>query len=139
MPQLDRIIIFPQIFWFFIIFVFSYIILLHFFLPKFLISFKLRKYILELNSNLINNIIVEINKDQLHTLTNLTINLKKIKDSFYLNTYKVNALIFNSTLTNATQSNNYIIKIVYNNILFCNKQILNSIKLYPSAFNLKKS
>nr|YP_010316743.1 ATP synthase F0 subunit 8 [Batrachospermum sp.]UNB13396.1 ATP synthase F0 subunit 8 [Batrachospermum sp.] len=51
MPQLDRIIVFTQIFWLFFVFLFLYIVLTHFFLPKFLQSFKTRNLIIEHNSN----------------------------------------------------------------------------------------
>nr|YP_009114102.1 ATP synthase F0 subunit 8 [Palmaria palmata]AHB62165.1 ATP synthase F0 subunit 8 [Palmaria palmata] len=49
MPQLDRIIIFTQLFWLFFIFLISYMILTHFFFPLFLKSIKSRKLVVESN------------------------------------------------------------------------------------------
>lgn len=50
MPQLDRIIVFSQIFWLFVIFVLTYIVLTHFFLPKFIKALKSRRQIIEANN-----------------------------------------------------------------------------------------
>ena len=49
MPQLDRIIVFPQIFWLIIGFITAYIMLSYYFFPKFLQSIKSRKEIINLN------------------------------------------------------------------------------------------
>lgn len=49
MPQLDFTIVFSQIFWLFAVFFTFYTTLVHFFLPKFLMSIKSRKQIVELN------------------------------------------------------------------------------------------
>ena len=49
MPQLDRTIVFPQIFWLIIGFIIAYIILSYYFFPKFLQSITSRKEIINLN------------------------------------------------------------------------------------------
>nr|YP_009295186.1 ATP synthase F0 subunit 8 [Dasya binghamiae]AOH77198.1 ATP synthase F0 subunit 8 [Dasya binghamiae] len=139
MPQLDRTIIFPQIFWFFLIFIFIYIVILHFFFPKFLNSLKLRKQLLEFNGSLANEFMSKTNQDQLNILINLNKNLKKIKNSIYLNINKINIIFLNSNLTNPLQLTNRVKNTLQKGILFCNKHILNSIKLYPSSFNYKKN
>nr|AVK39581.1 ATP synthase F0 subunit 8 [Sheathia arcuata] len=56
MPQLDRTIIFTQIFWLFLVFASLYITLIYFFLPIFLRSMKARNLVVEFNNNE-NNII----------------------------------------------------------------------------------
>lgn len=56
MPQLDRIIVFTQIFWLFLVFTVLYIVLIYFFFPNFLRSLKARNLVIESN-NIESNII----------------------------------------------------------------------------------
>lgn len=135
MPQLDRIIIFPQIFWLFIIFSFLYILLLHFFLPKFLNSLKLRKYICEFNVSKVSYITNKFNQDKLNILTKLNLSLKNIQNNIYLNNTKAIFLVSDFKYINPLYLTNNLVIIVKNNLSFCNKQILSSIKLYPSKLN----
>jgi len=53
MPQLDRIIVLPQIFWFFVVFILFYSIILHYILPQFLLILKSRKKVLIYNMKLL--------------------------------------------------------------------------------------
>lgn len=56
MPQLDRIIVFTQIFWLFLVFTALYVILIYFFFPSFLRSLRARTLVIESN-NMENNTI----------------------------------------------------------------------------------
>lgn len=138
MPQLDIIIIFPQIFWFFLIFLIFYILLIHFFLPKFLGSLKARKQLIEKNSSLISNILTKIQYEHTLIIKKLNIDLKNIKNSLYLDPNKIQLVFLNYKFINPSQVNTQIIKILHKNILFCNKQVLKNIQIYPSSLNLKK-
>jgi len=137
MPQLDRIIILPQIFWFFLIFILFYSLLSHFFLPKFINSIKLRKKIIDLNNDMFLGIEKTTQKDQLLILIQLNKNLSKVKNSIYLNSVKINFIFLDTKLVNPVKLDNCIINVIYKNMLFCNQQILNYIKLYPSNLNLR--
>lgn len=59
MPQLDRIIVFTQIFWLFLVFTVLYIVLIYFFFPNFLRSLKARNLVIE--SNNVESNIIKIN------------------------------------------------------------------------------
>ena len=72
MPQLDRIIIFTQIFWLFLVFTSLYIILIYFFFPTFLRSLKARDLVIEFNNNENNNIKTDFLLTQ--TIINTTLN-----------------------------------------------------------------
>lgn len=48
MPQLDSLIVFPQMFWFFITFGVFYFLIIHYFSPNLLISLRLRKHVITL-------------------------------------------------------------------------------------------
>lgn len=138
MPQLDSLIVFPQIFWFFIIFIGFYSLIIHYFLPKFLISLKLRKHIIEFDYLLIrNNIEVDINT-KLKFLNQIVNDLSKINKSIYLNTNNLKVILKDSKFVNPLKLNLKILNLIKNNTLFCNQDLLNLIKLYPSNLNLKK-
>lgn len=137
MPQLDRVIIFPQIFWFFLVFIIFYIILVHLFLPKFLFSLRLRKYIIDLNDVTFKNFESydkELKFKFLHTLVD---NLSKLKSSINLNSNNLNLIFQKSKFINPSSSNYVLVKFLKNNLLFCNIKLLNLIILYPSNLNLK--
>ena len=133
MPQLDRIIIFPQIFWLFIVFILFYTTLTHFFLPKFLKSLKARKLVIEANEKEISSIA----KTSLDTQAKLTFTLLN-------NLASVRRILDNNSTFSILNSNSLEIKkadeligiAVKNSILFCNSQILDSINIY-SKINLK--
>ena len=72
MPQLDRIIIFTQIFWLFLVFTSLYIILIYFFFPTFLQSLKARNLVIEFNNNENNSIKTDFLLTQ--TIINTTLN-----------------------------------------------------------------
>ena len=72
MPQLDRIIIFTQIFWLFLVFTSLYIILIYFFFLIFLQSLKARNLVIEFNNNENNSIKTDFLLTQ--TIINTTLN-----------------------------------------------------------------
>lgn len=136
MPQLDRTIIFPQIFWFFIIFIIFYIIILHFILPKFVYSLKLRKELVLLNIFKTNEISNKISRENTILISRLNLHLNLIQKSIYFNNTRINTIFLNKEFTNPVKLQNKLLVIIRENILFCNKHILNIINLYPINLNL---
>nr|WCH57769.1 ATP synthase F0 subunit 8 [Hypnea pseudomusciformis] len=134
MPQLDRIIIFSQIFWLFIIFSALYIILTHFFLPLFLKSIKLRKQIVEANSLEILHLSKKVDATQALVKQKLLDNLLII-ENFILESYK-----FQKYFTNKQQViliNEKVSVATINYFLYCDSLILKNIFLYPKLLNSK--
>ena len=134
MPQLDRVIIFSQIFWLFVIFTSLYATLTHFFLPKFLKALKTRKQIIEVNNNKI--LIINNKFEQQQVLLKQTIlkNLILIE-----NTIKNELETFNleKTMSKVHLIDEKIATVSINNSLYCDYQLLDSIPLFPKALNLK--
>nr|YP_010726705.1 ATP synthase F0 subunit 8 [Cystoclonium purpureum f. stellatum]WDY85192.1 ATP synthase F0 subunit 8 [Cystoclonium purpureum f. stellatum] len=134
MPQLDRIIIFPQIFWLFVIFTFLYAILTHYFLPVFLKSLKSRKKIIDINST------------EILLLNNKTLNNNKLLKQQLLKNLLTLEAFLNSNFGSLDflHLNNKIIDIdekigttLINSIFYCDNMLLNSIVFYPKFMNLK--
>lgn len=134
MPQLDRIIIFSQIFWLFIIFTFIYIIITHFFLPKFLKSLKSRKQIIDSNNQEILIINSKFKEQQYFLketlLKNLTLIENTIKSELELK--KTDSIKSNIQLIDEK-----IAVLSLKKSLYCDTQLLNSILLFPKSLNLK--
>lgn len=128
MPQLDRVIIFSQIFWLFLVFFALYIVLTHFFLPMFLKSLKLRKQVIELNSLEVTNLNEKALLKQVLIKQNLLSKLLRIED-FLFESYEFQKYF---------KSNQQIVLIdekisiaTINYLLYCDSIILNNISFYP--------
>lgn len=133
MPQLDRIIIFPQIFWLVVIFTLTYAILTHFFLPKFVKSLKSRKQIVELNSQELLNLVSQIETRQFLVKQFLVKNLATIESSL-----SSEFLI----QVNLTQPSTYKIDskvgiAILNVSLYCDTNLCDRIFFYPKFLNSK--
>ena len=133
MPQLDLTIIFSQIFWLFTLFFFSYTILVHFFLPKFLFSIKSRKKIIEINSEKILYYQKEliIKQENLHNL--LLDSLSLIKETLTNNWSSLSKMGTNSNLMLVDKK---IGLVIFNTVKYCDYELMNSINLYPKKLNL---
>lgn len=134
MPQLDRIIVFSQIFWLFLIFSLFYIVLVHYFLPKFLKSLKLRKQIID------NNTKETLDKAN-HTLSKQILLKKVLLKNLGI---VVNILAMQSTQLTAEKKSfdtsildQKISIVILNTIKFCDSKVLNSIFIYSKLFNFK--
>lgn len=130
MPQLDIIIIFPQIFWFFFFFIIFYSILIHYILPKILLLLKSRK------------VIIIKNTEETLTRTEKAIKKNKLVTQFIINSL----IVINATLKVNFINSNYIknnidFKIslaTQQLILYYNKYTINLVTLYHKNFNYKK-
>lgn len=132
MPQLDRIIVFPQIFWLVVIFVFAYATLTHFFLPKFVKALKSRKQIVEANNTELSNLISKIENKQLLLKQLLLKQLVSIDNSLThdllipVNLSKLNTHTIDSKVGFAT----------FNASLYCDVKLFNCISFYPKFLNI---
>lgn len=131
MPQLDRSIVFTQIFWLFFVFLFLYIVLTHFFLPKFLQSFKTRNLVIEHNSNENNEI-----------TSNFLMNQVVLKDSlneqllFVKSTLSSNFVLFsNKNFIDLCLTDNLLFSSIFYTILYCDSTILDKISLNSKICN----
>nr|AHB34948.1 ATP synthase F0 subunit 8 [Neoporphyra perforata]AHB35396.1 ATP synthase F0 subunit 8 [Neoporphyra perforata]AHB35425.1 ATP synthase F0 subunit 8 [Neoporphyra perforata]AIB08084.1 ATP synthase F0 subunit 8 [Neoporphyra perforata]AIB08174.1 ATP synthase F0 subunit 8 [Neoporphyra perforata] len=125
MPQLDRVIIFGQIFWLFFIFLIAYVIYTHFILSNLLKIFlvrwwKLKKDIIQITLKLrLTNLLIDTNIQLLRKIYYLTKSIlfslaKKIKQKSYndpkLVVNDLNLLIIQISLETALYSNKSINK-----------------------------
>lgn len=127
MPQLDRIIIFTQIFWLFIVFTIVYTILIHYFLPKFLKSLKSRKEIVLVNSLEVESLSKKIIQKQKLLTELLHKNLILVKNIL---TSNFNSLETDKKL-NLLEVDKKIGTSISNSTHYCDIQILNAIFFYP--------
>nr|YP_010199854.1 ATP synthase F0 subunit 8 [Hydropuntia urvillei]UAD89862.1 ATP synthase F0 subunit 8 [Hydropuntia urvillei] len=135
MPQLDRIIIFSQIFWLFFVFSIFYIVLIHYFLPKFIKALKLRKQI------------VNVNASEVVSKTRFTLKKQKaMKKVLIKNLGVISDLLINYFNKLVINKNNYdtlvidqkICKVVLNTAKFCDSKLLEAIPMYPKLLNYKE-
>nr|YP_010484909.1 ATP synthase F0 subunit 8 [Hypnea cervicornis]UVW80603.1 ATP synthase F0 subunit 8 [Hypnea cervicornis]WCH57961.1 ATP synthase F0 subunit 8 [Hypnea marchantiae] len=134
MPQLDRVIIFSQIFWLFVIFSALYIILTHFFLPLFLKSIKLRKQIVEANSLEVSQLSEKVVHKQVLVKQKLLEKLAVI-ENLLSESYKFQKYFKNEQQITIIDEKISIATINY--LLYCDSLVLNSILFYPKFFNFK--
>nr|ATG87361.1 ATP synthase F0 subunit 8 [Gracilaria chouae] len=134
MPQLDRIIVFSQIFWLFIIFTAFYTVLTHFFLPKFIKSLKIRRQIIDANSTEIllmaKNTLLKQNLLKKFLLKDLEL-IKNLLIQYF------NNLVKEKSYANTTLVDEKISSVILNTIKFCDFKLLNSIFVYPKSVKFK--
>nr|YP_008963212.1 ATP synthase F0 subunit 8 [Gelidium vagum]AGO19326.1 ATP synthase F0 subunit 8 [Gelidium vagum] len=126
MPQLDRIIISPQVFWLFIVFSTFYIVSTHFFLPKFLKALKSRKGIIKTNEMEVLLLTKKSIANQTELKSLLLTHLNELKEIFSKSSI---LSISNTKNLNTKEIDELIGLIIKNSTLFCNYQILNSISI----------
>nr|YP_009684876.1 ATP synthase F0 subunit 8 [Gloiopeltis furcata]BBK20789.1 ATP synthase F0 subunit 8 [Gloiopeltis furcata] len=133
MPQLDRIIVFTQIFWLFFIFAFLYITLTHFFLPTFLKSIKSRKKVVDENSKEVLSIDSSLVLKQTLLKQTLLKTLASMGDTSMKHSISVSP---QHSRTDTELVSKKIGQASLNTALYCSNHLLNSIPLYPKLFNL---
>lgn len=133
MPQLDRVIVFTQIFWLFIIFSSSYIILTHFFLPLFLKSLKSRDLIIQANFLESKIIQEEFLRNQVSLNQVLSDGLVTVK-YFYSKEFLL-ANLSNISVDTSSIDNN-LVSVILNIMLYCDEKVLNSILLNSKVYSL---
>nr|YP_010937576.1 ATP synthase F0 subunit 8 [Grateloupia asiatica]WKW95606.1 ATP synthase F0 subunit 8 [Grateloupia asiatica] len=136
MPQLDRIIVFSQIFWLFIIFTTFYTVLTHFFLPKFLKALKSRKQIIEINTLEIAEI-AEKSSSQQNLIQKVLIKNLGLTKNILVN--NLNTTLSTKRNSNISMVDEKIGLIIFNMVKYCDAQLLSFISLRPKSLNLKLS
>jgi Plant ATP synthase F0 len=131
MPQLDHIIVFTQIFWLFSVFLFLYIVLTHFFLPKFLQSFKTRNLVIESNSSENN----EINSSFLMNQTVLNDRLSEQLLAVRLTLSNTFILLGNKNLIDLRLTDSLLFNSIFYTTLYCDSTILDKISLNSKIYN----
>nr|YP_011017677.1 ATP synthase F0 subunit 8 [Centroceras gasparrinii]WQF69500.1 ATP synthase F0 subunit 8 [Centroceras gasparrinii] len=132
MPQLDFVIIFPQIFWLCVCFALFYFILTFILLPNFLKALKIRRFILEKNLQNFESIINLNNKSEGKKANLLNKNLLRLSSNFLNLSRKLSHLSLNSQIIDIK-----IAKAILNLFLYCDHNILNNILFYPKNLNFK--
>jgi len=132
MPQLDLTIIFSQIFWLFVFFFIVYTATIHFFLPKFIVSIKARKKIVEFNSTKILQQQQKLasKQENLHDL--LLESLILIKKTLAMNW---SAVLKTEADPNLILVDKKISMVIFNMVKYCDYELINSIELYPKHLN----
>lgn len=132
MPQLDKTIIFTQIFWLFLVFTFSYIILVHYFFPLFLKSLKSRKLIIE--SNLLESKKAHekflLNQNTLSKILNEGLGVVKVLYSSEFLFKEDKKQTFNLSSLDAK-----LVKMFLNMMLYNDKRVLKNISLTSRTYN----
>nr|WDA66140.1 ATP synthase F0 subunit 8 [Phymatolithon calcareum] len=133
MPQLDFIIVFPQIFWLLLTFFFTYTTIICFFLPLFVKFLKTRKHIVIENTKLLLLTQKKIDTKQLQLSTTINQNFYLVK--LFLETEIIN--LFSKDLALELNSiDTKVIEVLYYNTIYYDTNILDSIPLNPK-FNKK--
>nr|YP_010620276.1 ATP synthase F0 subunit 8 [Amplisiphonia pacifica]WAX04312.1 ATP synthase F0 subunit 8 [Amplisiphonia pacifica] len=138
MPQLDFLIILPQIFWLIVCFSMFYFLLTYYFLPLFLKTIKARIMFIKNNQIVESKITISIIDKQQNIFKNLNKTLYKIRSVLFIKLFhlkfnfgkkpfKNNYLTLNKKLLTASMYS----------LFFCNSILLNSLKFYPLFLNKK--
>ena len=128
MPQLDFIIAPSQIFWSITNFLVLYIVLTHFFLPKFIKILKTRKQILLENTNRLLNLRKQLDNKQYVFSTFVENSLTKIK---ILIESEISLAFKKTFFINLTESNKKVSNALYFNLVFYDSNVLKSIQVKP--------
>nr|YP_010620046.1 ATP synthase F0 subunit 8 [Symphyocladia marchantioides]WAX04059.1 ATP synthase F0 subunit 8 [Symphyocladia marchantioides] len=138
MPQLDFLIILPQVFWLICLFSFFYFVLAYYFLPLFLKTIKARINFIKINQIFEAQIISTTIENHQITFKNLNNSLDKIRSLLFI---KLFHLKFHFTKKPFKKTflvlNKKILIASTHSFCFCNSILLNSLKFYPGFLNKK--
>lgn len=139
MPQLDILIILPQIFWLTIFFTLFYFVLTYHFLPLFLKTINSRRYFLEVNRSRENRLTEEVFEKRKLIINELNSNIGKIKSIlfYYLLHSKFN-FSKNPYHLQFSNLNSKILTALNKSVLYCNPSMLSKMRFYPNILNKTK-
>ena len=139
MPQLDILIILPQIFWLIIFFSSFYFILTYYFLPFFLKTINSRKYFLENNKITENKLIDDVFTKRKLVSKQLNSNFNKIKSIIFIRLIHIKFNFYKKPFDiEFLKLNNKIFSATNKSILYCNSPSLNTFEFYPKILNKNK-
>nr|YP_009515517.1 ATP synthase F0 subunit 8 [Montagnia macrospora]AVK39484.1 ATP synthase F0 subunit 8 [Montagnia macrospora] len=130
MPQLDFLIIFPQIFWMCVIFSSFYFLLTFVFLPKLILSLKLRQFILEENSRKVNAEVIEPSSKKTDSHFGLELKIRSLETNFE----NIKDLLESNVLFPSRNFDSKVTKATRFTMLFCDSLILKNIAFFPKVF-----
>ena len=140
MPQLDHLIVLPQIFWFIIIFSFFYFSTTYYFLPILLKSIKSKKYFLEQNDFLNSALLKQITERRKYLINKFLVNFLNIKSFIFNEVFNIKLNIkFEFLNQKYLKLINFLLVASIKSVSYCNVSLLNSLKFYPSLFNKIKN
>lgn len=139
MPQLDNLIVLPQIFWLIFVFTLFYFLITFYFLPILVKSIKSRKYFLEHNNKL-NSVLLKQVFDKRKNLISIL-----SKDFFTIKNLMFGQILSTKSSIKYEPFKKKYIKLVdlilfasINSVFYCNTNLLSSLKFYPLLLNKKK-
>ncbi len=139
MPQLDFLIILPQIFWLILFFTFFYFFLTYYFLPLFLRTILSRNKFFKQNSLLEFQLKNELFEKRQFFFKKLNLTFVKINSQLFYEFLNLRfSFVEKPFKQNVFQLNKKIFVIFKKSLFFCNPIILNYFKFYPAFLNKKK-
>lgn len=132
MPQLDNLIVLPQIFWLVLIFSIFYFLITFYFLPILIKSIKSRKYFLEHNNMLNSVLLKQVFKKRKNLINSLLKDFSIIKSLIFGHIFNIKYEPFRKKYTKLI---NFILLASINSIFYCNINLLSSLKFYPLLLN----
>lgn len=140
MPQLDYLIIIPQVVWLFLIFTCFYFTLTYFFLPTLLKTIKVRFYFNKYFKSTNSRLSIELKDKNEWIIFELKHNFQNIKNKILFQSFVVNSVehkIF--TKKDKSKLMNLFVNATKNITIFYSEDLLRTINFYPSTLNLKKT
>lgn len=136
MPQLDFLIILPQIFWLIITFTLFYFVFTYYFLPLFLKAINSRKEFLKFNKNIEIQLSDEVFKKRQFVLKELSLNLSNIRSILFSNLIHLKFDFQQKPFKLQYNKLNLKVLIAINkSVFYCNPNLINLLKFYPSILN----
>lgn len=138
MPQLDKLIVLPQIFWLIILFTLFYFITTFYFLPILISGIKSKKYFLESNLTFNTNLTTEIFSKRKILMSCLIKDFLNTKNLIFGNIISLNFCFKNDPFKHKhIKSLDLILLASINSIFYCNISLLKSLKFLPLILNKK--
>lgn len=136
MPQLDFLIILPQIFWLILSFTLFYFVLTYYFLPIFLKTINSRKQFIKLNKKIELQLANEVFGKRQFILKELNSNLNRIRLILFSNLihtkFDFSQKPFKSKYS---KLNSKVLIAVNKSIFYCNLNSINLLQFYPLILN----
>ena len=139
MPQLDFLIILPQIFWLIIFFIFFHFVLTYFFLPFFLRTILLRHKFIEQNQVLELRLLNEVLKKRQYIFKKLNFTFAQMNSILFERLLNLRFFFLEKPFKQIFLNlNKKIFTSTKNSLYFCNTVNLAYFKFFPTFLNKKK-
>nr|YP_011017769.1 ATP synthase F0 subunit 8 [Polysiphonia morrowii]WQF69615.1 ATP synthase F0 subunit 8 [Polysiphonia morrowii] len=136
MPQLDFLIILPQIFWLILSFTLFYFVLTYYFLPTFLKTINSRKQFIKFNKKIELQLANEVFNKRQFVLKELNFNLNRIRSILFSNLMHTKFDFIQSPFKSKySKLNSKILVAVNKSIFYCNLNSISLLQFYPLVLN----